>query len=94
MVYRLSSDYSLYKADLNDPKFYLFNIKEGNTYRLNEISYQILSLVDGERTILNILNSIQGQYYVEVDELKRDLANFISVCEQQKIIEEGVYKYE
>ena len=54
---RLRDCFFLYK--LNDSLMWLFNVETGEQYNLNESSFFVISLLDGERTTREI-----GQLYV------------------------------
>lgn len=50
-VWELNPDYTLYGLDIGDGVYRLFSLKTGAIYKLNRSSYQILSLIDGHRTL-------------------------------------------
>jgi len=86
---RLRAEYVLQKLDIGDGKFWLFNIENGDAYRLNRTSYVILSLVDG-RTIEEIKNRLLENYPDKPQELiSRDLQKFLERIQRENIIEEG-----
>ena len=58
-AYRLGSDFSLYKADLAEPKYFLFNIQSGTIFHLNQVSFDMLSLFDGKKNVRTIYNEME-----------------------------------
>ena len=88
-IYKLSNSYSLFKGEFNENKFFLFNIEDGTIYRLNEVSYDILSLFDGARDITNILNTVFNRYKGEHDRMKIDFENLMQIWLAKKILVTG-----
>jgi len=72
-VYTLSDIYSLFKGEFNENKYYLFNIEDGTIYRLNEVSYDILSLFDGVRNLEKVIEVFINQYQGEPDRMRSDI---------------------
>jgi len=85
-VYNLSDDWNLHKEDLDIKKFYLFNISDGTIVKLNEVSYDFLSLADGEKSLENIIDEIHQTYKVDKKQLEKDLELLIQKCEKHKIL--------
>lgn len=68
-VWRIADEYVLYKLDIDRGLFWLFNIDEGNSFKLNEVSYFILSCFDGKRSLSAIQNKILLKYPDEKKEV-------------------------
>jgi len=65
-ILQLKEEFILYKLELSKGMFWLFNIENGDSFKLNETSYYILSLFDGNRNIGKIHKYILDEY-PEVD---------------------------
>jgi methyltransferase-like protein len=60
MIMELADNQFLYKLD--NSLMWLFNIKSGDHYDLNESSFFVLSLLDGKRTVGEIRQLYVEQY--------------------------------
>jgi len=88
-IYRLSDSFSLYKSDIKEKIYYLFNVSDGTIYRLNEVSYDMLSQFDGRQAVGDVLKSLLNLYDVQVQEIENDLNEKISQWLDKKILIEG-----
>lgn len=88
-IYSLSSSYSLFKGEFNTEKYYLFNIEEGTIYRLNEVSYDIISLFDGFRDINTIIGMFGEQYRGDQDKMKADIERLTGIWLDKSILVQG-----
>jgi len=88
-IYRLSDSFSLYKSDIKEKIYYLFNVSDGTIYRLNEVSYDMLSQFDGRQAVGDALQSLLNLYDVQVQEIESDLNEKISQWLDKKILIEG-----
>ncbi len=61
-VLQLKEEFLLYQLDVGEGMFWLFNIENGDSFKLNETSYYILSLLDGNRSIGKIQECILDKY--------------------------------
>ena len=61
-VLQLKKEFILYKLEVGKGMFWLFNIENGDSFKLNETSYHILSLFDGNRSIGEIHKCILDKY--------------------------------
>lgn len=59
---QLKEEFILYKLEVGKGMFWLFNIENGDSFKLNEISYYMLSLFDGNRSIGEIYKCILKTY--------------------------------
>jgi methyltransferase-like protein len=86
-IYKLTSQYSLTGLEGDKPKYWLFDLKNGTIYRLNDISHYILSLLDGNNDVSSIMELILQQYEgSNKNEVFKDLQEFISICLKKGII--------
>jgi len=88
-IYRLSDSFSLYKSDIKEKIYYLFNVSDGTIYRLNEVSYDMLSQFDGRQTVGEVLHFLLNLYNVQAQEIERDLNEKIQQWLDKKILIEG-----
>ena len=61
-VLQLKEEFILYKLEVGGGMFWLFNIENGDSFKLNEISYYILSLFDGNRSMGEIHKCVLDNY--------------------------------
>jgi len=61
-VIAISEDYSLYSLDLKQIKYWLFNVKDGGNFKLNEVSYFILSRCDGQISVGQLKEELTKRY--------------------------------
>ncbi len=61
-VLQLKEEFILYKLEVGGGMFWLFNIENGDSFKLNETSYYILSLFDGNRSIGEIHKFVFDRY--------------------------------
>jgi len=59
---QLKEEFILYKLEVGKGMFWLFNIENGDSFKLNETSYYMLSLFDGNRSIGEICKCILNKY--------------------------------
>ena len=85
-IYSLSNKFSLYNYDLQDGPYLLFNIDSGNIYRLNKTSYTMIELINGQRTIEEILELLYTKYQAAHDEIKNDLLALIKQWVEKKVL--------
>lgn len=58
----IAEQYVLYKLDVNEGLYWLFNINEGTCFKLNETSFFILSNIDGKTPTSKILQRFRSRY--------------------------------
>ncbi len=61
-VLQLEEGFILYKLEAGGGMFWLFNIENGDSFKLNETSYYILSLFDGTRSMGEIHKFVLDNY--------------------------------
>ena len=73
-------------------KFWALNSKSGSQFKLNELSYDILSLINGKNTLKVIFDLQLNKYNVEKDLLVKDINDFINKALEKGIIIEELGK--
>ena len=88
-VLQLKEDFILYKLEVGKGMFWLFNIENGDSVRLNETSYYILSLFDGHKRIGEICKCVLDQYPdASPDVILKDFEELIERMEKENIFKE------
>ena len=85
-VITISEDYSLYSLDLKQIKYWLFNVKDGSNFKLNEVSYFILSRCDGQTSIGKFKEELIERYQQDDDNIIGDFEEFIIGCLNRQIV--------
>ena len=85
-ILQLKEEFILYKLEVDKGMFWLFNIENGDSFKLNEISYNILSLFDNNRSIEKMKKSILDKYPdMDSDIVLKDFEEIIIEMKKQKI---------
>ena len=88
-VLRLKEEFILYKLELSKGMFWLFNIENGDSIRLNETSYYILSLFDGHKSTGEIRKYFLSKYQsMDSDKISEDFEELLNKMEKEGIFEE------
>jgi hypothetical protein len=86
-VYRLAGDYSLYRAEVGEgSQYFLFNIKDGTIYRLNEVSFTMLSLFDGNKGLTAVFDRLKNIYDTDETKLHNDLNRMLTEWRTRDIL--------
>jgi len=86
-IFKLNSNYSLSALGSEKAKYWLFELIEGNIYRLNDVSYNMLSLLDGRTSFGGIVEAVVSQYEgATKEEIERDGKEFFAQCLSNGII--------
>ncbi len=85
-VIAISEDYSLYSLDLKQIKYWLFNVKDGSNFKLNEVSYFILSRCDGKTSIGQFKEELIKRYQQDNETIIGDFEEFIVGCLDRQIV--------
>ncbi|MGC8555285.1 MAG: PqqD family protein [Candidatus Acidulodesulfobacterium sp.] len=80
---KLSDTVSIKQDETN---YFFFDNETGDIYKLNEISYKILSLCDGRTTSEDILLTITSEFNVTEQEAKKDFDALIKKLLSKKYI--------
>ncbi|MCA1902620.1 MAG: PqqD family protein [Candidatus Hydrogenedens sp.] len=67
-------------------KYFLFDTEKGDIFRLNATSFKMLSLFNGEKTVMEILNILLSQYSVSKEKLERDFYELVKVWIKKEIL--------
>jgi len=87
-VLQFKEDFILYKLEVGEGMFWLFNIENGDSVRLNETSYYILSLFDGYKSIGEIRKYVLGKYQsIDCDTISEDFEELLN-----KMKKEGIFR--
>ena len=88
-ILQLKEEFILYKLEVDKGMFWLFNIENGDSFKLNEISYYILFLFDGNRNIEKIKKCILDKYPdIDSDIVLKDFEELIIKMKKQNIFKE------
>ena len=88
-ILQLKEEYILFKFDVDNGKFWLFNIENGDSFKLNQTSYNMLSLIDGKRSIEEINKYLIDKFSNKNRDLVlKDFKVLIERMILEKIIEE------
>ena len=88
-ILQLKEEYILYKLEIGGGKFWLFNIENGDSFKLNRTSYIILSLFDGKRSIGEINQCLLDKYpNKDTNSILKDFETLIKRMRKCNIIEE------
>ena len=85
-VISLSEDYSLYSLDLKERKYWLFNVKDGRNFKLNEVSYFILSACDAQTSVGELKKGLINRYQIDEEIITKDFEEFIIDCLKRQIV--------
>lgn len=77
---------------IND-SFFALDTNIGTQYRLNRVSYDLLSSLDGRKKIIDVILYVASHYKIEEDVFRKDSIEFFDMAISKKIITEGE-KYE
>ena len=88
-ILQLKEEFILYKLDVDKGMFWLFNIENGDSFKLNEISYYILSLFDRNRSIEKIKKCILDKNPdIDSNTILKDFEELIIKFQKQNIFKE------
>ena len=88
-ILQLKEEYILYKLEVNKGMYWLFNIENGDSFKLNETSYYMLSLFDENRSIGEIQRCIIEKYAdIKSNSVLKDFEELIMSMKKQNIFKE------
>ncbi len=88
-ILQLKEEYILYKLEVNKGMYWLFNIENGDSFKLNESSYYMLSLFDENRSIGEIQRCIIEKYAdIKSNSVLKDFEELIMSMNKQNIFKE------
>jgi len=85
-IYKLADDWNLHKEELKEKKFYLFNVKDGDIIKLNEVSFDILRNMNGEKSLEEIVKTMREMYNVDENILWNDILMLITKCMKKNVL--------
>jgi len=86
-ILRIAEQYILYKLDIEDGLFWLFDISEGTCFKLNETSFFILSNIDGKTHTSEILGRFLSTYPDENPEkLSQDFEEILEHLKKRNVL--------
>lgn len=88
-ILKLADNFILYKLDIDQGMYWLFDIVEGTYFDLNEVSYFELSLFDGKTSFGDLCEKVISKYnYKDSHVITRDLKDFMeNLCKKGIITE-------
>lgn len=88
-VLKLTDNYILYKLDIDQGMYWLFDIVEGTYFDLNEVSYFELALFDGKTSFNDLREKVISKFnYEDSHVITRDLKEFMENLYKKGIITE------
>ena len=92
-VLQLQEEFLTYKLEVGDGMFWLFNIETGDSFKLNETCYHILSLLDGNKSIGEIQKCILDEYPdSNPDMILKDFEELLEKMAKENIFKEKEHK--
>jgi len=86
---QLKEEFILYKLEVDEGMFWLFNIENGDSFKLNKTSYYMLSMFNGKRSIGEIQKCILDEYPdSDPDVVLRDFEELIKNMNRKNIFKE------
>ncbi len=61
-------------------KYWALDTKSGSQFRLNQLSYDLLSFIDGKKTIKDIIEEQSKRYDVEKEIFEKDATSFLEMA--------------
>ena len=90
---QLKEEFLTYKLEVGDGMFWLFNIETGDSFKLNETSYHMLSLLDGSKSIGEIQECILDEYPdSNPDIILKDFEELLEKMAKENIFKEKEHK--
>jgi len=86
-ILRIAEQYVLYKLDVNEGLFWLFDLQEGTCFNLNETSFFILSCFDGKTSTSEILQKFLSRYPDEDPEkVSNDFKEIVETLKKRNVL--------
>ena len=78
----------LFKLDIDQGMYWLFDIEEGSYFDLNEVSHFELSLFDGKTSFTEICEKVISKYNGEdLEVITKDLKELVDKLHQKDMVE-------
>jgi methyltransferase-like protein len=85
-IFRVSGRFVLH--ELNEEMYWLFDNEEGDVFRLNEVSYFLISCFDGKTPLSKIVSKVLEKYSeAKPDEVKTDVKCIVEKLVKEKVVE-------
>lgn len=86
-ILEISNQYVIYSLDTDKGLCWLFDIQKGTSFKLNKVSFFILSCIDGKSSNLEILHKLYLKYpHEEQEKIFNDFKNLIRIFKKQHIV--------
>lgn len=86
-ILRIAEPYVLYKLDVKEGLFWLFDVPEGTCFNLNETSFFILSCFDGKTSTTEIVWKLLSKYPDDDPEIvSNDFKEIVESLKKQKVL--------
>lgn len=85
-VLTLIESAALYGGAETNGKYWLFDTMSGRHFRLNRLGYFALSLIDGRRSVDDIIGVCIEKFDINHDAASKDLVEFFQECAANKMI--------
>lgn len=86
---QLKEEFILYKLDIDKGMFWLFNIENGDSFKLNEMSYLTLSMIDGNKKVGEIRKYLIDKYKdVNTKTIVKDFNELMQKMGKENILKE------
>ena len=66
---------------------FLMNLNNQKTYSLNETAARVWKLMDGEKTAVEIVNELIGQFDISEDECALEVSELLELLISEKLVE-------
>lgn len=83
-----SEGYVLYGGMANESNYFVFDTSSGRIFKLNRVSYLMLSTLDGNRTLIEALDCVISLFDYDAKEVETDFVNLIT-----SLLDKGIIKY-
>ena len=85
-IMSLEEGTALYGGEELSGKYWIFDTVSGRHFRLNEVAYYALSLLDGRRTVEEILDVCFAKYAVSRESVEKDVLGFFEDCLEKGVL--------
>ena len=87
-VVSFSEGYVLYGGMENESNYFVFNTSSGKIFKLNRVSFLMLSSLDANKTLAESLDHVTKLFDCERSEVESDFTNLIS-----SLLNKGILQY-
>ena len=83
---KLADGIALYNSDKEQSKYYVFNTLTGDYFSTNIFGFTALSLIDGTKTVGEILQICCDAIKEDKEKVQKDILTFLEHCKEQNVI--------